>query len=176
VIISWTDRSNNEAGFQITRATNAAFTTGVTTFTVGANVTTYTDASVAPLTQYWYRVNAFNAAGNSGFITGTVTTRSQLPAVPTSLTVAPPAAPAGRTTLTISWAYTTNGAPGPITYQVQRSNTGTGGWANVATGLTTTTFTNGGLPVNTLRYYRVRAVNAAGNSAWTTVVSGRTLP
>jgi FtsP/CotA-like multicopper oxidase with cupredoxin domain len=179
VILTWTDRSNNEAGFQITRATDAAFTTDLTTITVGANVTTFTDTTVAPLTQYWYFVSAFNAAGYTARAannTATTTTRSQLPAVPAGLTVTPPAAPAGRTSLVVSWTYTSNGAPGPIMFDVQRSNTGTGGWTTVANNITPTTFTSAGLPVNTIRYYRVRAVNAAGNGAWTIVVSGRTLP
>jgi FtsP/CotA-like multicopper oxidase with cupredoxin domain len=179
VTVNWIDRSNNETGFLITRATNAAFTQGLTTFTLGPNLTTFTDTTVAPHTQYWYWVSAFNQAGYSARnnpSTDTATTLGQLPATPVNLIVTTPAAPAGRTTLVISWTYISNGAPGPIMFDVQRSNNGNAGWTTVANNIAATTFTNAGLPVNTVRYYRVRAVNADGNTVWTSVVSGMTLP
>ena len=65
--LAWRDNSNNEDGFLIQRATNFFFTQGLTTFTVGANVTTFTDTTVAANRLYYYRVRAFNAAGNSAF-------------------------------------------------------------------------------------------------------------
>jgi hypothetical protein len=51
-----------------------------------------------------------------------------------------------------------------------------GGWTTVANNIASTTFTSTGLPVNTIRYYRVRTVTPAGNSAGSIIVSGRTLP
>jgi FtsP/CotA-like multicopper oxidase with cupredoxin domain len=60
VILTWADNSNNETGFTIQRATNALFTQGLTTATVGANVTTLTQTSLTPNTQYWYRIRANN--------------------------------------------------------------------------------------------------------------------
>ena len=41
VTVTWTDNATNETGFRIRRATNAAFTLNLTTATVGANVTTF---------------------------------------------------------------------------------------------------------------------------------------
>ncbi len=175
--LAWTDNANNETGFTIQRATNPNFT-GTSTITLnGANQTSYNNTGRAANTTYYYRVRAFNASGPSAWSnTASATTPPAIGAVPTGLTVTPPAAPAGRTSLVISWTYTSNGAPGPIMFDVQRSNTGAGGWTTVANNISPTTFTNTGLPVNTTRYYRVRTVTAAGNSAWTPVVSGRTLP
>jgi phosphodiesterase/alkaline phosphatase D-like protein len=60
VILTWADNSNNETGFTIQRATNSLFTQGLTTVTVGANVTTLTQTSLSPNTQYWFRIRANN--------------------------------------------------------------------------------------------------------------------
>ncbi len=68
VTLTWTDNSNNEAGFTIQRATNSGFTKGLTTFTVGPNVNTYTDGTVLTKKTYYYRVQAFNGAGSSAFV------------------------------------------------------------------------------------------------------------
>ncbi|MFN8630190.1 MAG: Ig-like domain repeat protein, partial [Chloroflexota bacterium] len=175
--LTWTDNSNNETGFTIQRATNAAFTTGLATINVGANVTAYSNTGRAPGTRYYYRVRANSGFGNSGWSNvAFATTVPVIGAVPGGVTVTPPAAPAGRTSLTISWTYTSNGAAGPILFDVQRSNTGAGGWTTVANNIVAMTFTNTGLPVNTVRYYRVRTVTPGGNSAWSVIRSGRTLP
>src|SRR2546430_17483309 len=68
IVLAWTDNSGNEAGFRIQRKQGA---TGTYTeiATPGANVTTYTDNDSALLdgTQYYYKVCAYNSAGNSPF-------------------------------------------------------------------------------------------------------------
>jgi FtsP/CotA-like multicopper oxidase with cupredoxin domain len=58
VVLVWSDNSSNETGFTIQRATNALFTQGLTTVTVGANVTTLTQTGLTANTQYWYRIRA----------------------------------------------------------------------------------------------------------------------
>src|SRR5439155_1119939 len=68
VSLAWTDNSGNESGFKIQRKRGA---TGTYTqiATPAANVTTYTDNDTALLdgTQYYYRVSAYNSAGDSAF-------------------------------------------------------------------------------------------------------------
>ena len=171
--LTWTDNALNETGFTIQRSTSINFT-GTTTITLNvANQSSYSNTGRQPNTTYYYRVRAFNAAGPSAWSNAaSATTPSAIPTVPAGLTVTAPAA----NSLLVSWIYTSNGTPGPITFQVQRSNTGAGRWTTVANNLTPSSFTNNGLPVNTLRYYHVRAVSPTGNSAWSTIVSGRTLP
>jgi FtsP/CotA-like multicopper oxidase with cupredoxin domain len=68
VSLTWVDNSNNEAGFTIQRATNSGFTKGLTTITVGANVTTYTDSTVIAKKKYYYKIRAFNAIGDSEYV------------------------------------------------------------------------------------------------------------
>jgi len=60
VILNWTDNASNETGFTIQRATNAAFTSGLNTATVGANVTTLTQTGLSRNTSYYYRIRANN--------------------------------------------------------------------------------------------------------------------
>ena len=64
--ISWTDNSQDEDGFSIERKLQSNGTYAVIA-TVGPNVTSYTDSSLANSTAYCYRVNAFNSAGNSAY-------------------------------------------------------------------------------------------------------------
>jgi len=60
VSLTWNDNSFNEDGFEIERGTD-----GVNFASIGdvvANVTTYTDNTVAPNTTYYYRVIAWNTS------------------------------------------------------------------------------------------------------------------
>jgi hypothetical protein len=71
VDLSWTDNSPDETGFNVERAPDIGGLGAGTyahlgsTPTVSANVTTYTDTTVAPVTAYWYRVSAANLSGSS---------------------------------------------------------------------------------------------------------------
>lgn len=68
ITVNWTDASNNEIGFEITRGTsmNGPF---LPVGTVGANVTTYEDETgLEPNTRYWYQVRAVNNFGASNWL------------------------------------------------------------------------------------------------------------
>ena len=58
-------RSDNESSFEIERSTNGV--DFAPRGTVGANVTAYSDTGLSASTTYWYRVNATNGAGDSGY-------------------------------------------------------------------------------------------------------------
>jgi FtsP/CotA-like multicopper oxidase with cupredoxin domain len=70
VTLTWTDNANNESGFEIQRATDAAFTTGLATNTVGANVTTFTTGNISRV-DYYYRIRATNVLGTSAWVNAT---------------------------------------------------------------------------------------------------------
>lgn len=67
VDLAWVDSSNNEFGFRLERATVETFLEGLSVFTLPANITTFSDTTVVPGTRYFYRVLAFNDAGDSSF-------------------------------------------------------------------------------------------------------------
>lgn len=62
--LTWNDNSTNETGFRIERSRDG--TTWAQIAETAANVTSYVDAGLSP-GAYWYRLRAFNAAGNSGY-------------------------------------------------------------------------------------------------------------
>lgn len=62
--LNWADNSANETGFVLQRANDAGFTTGLTTFNLGPNVTSYADTVSADGT-YHYRVMARNLVGDT---------------------------------------------------------------------------------------------------------------
>ena len=65
--IAWTDNSDNENGFSIESCRNKGCSVFREIGTVGANVTSFTDVSLIPNTQYHYRVRAFNDGGFSDY-------------------------------------------------------------------------------------------------------------
>jgi hypothetical protein len=71
VTLTWLDNSSNETGFTIQRATNATFTTGLNTATVGTNVGTLVQTGLARNTRYYYRIMASNLLGASVWVNAT---------------------------------------------------------------------------------------------------------
>jgi serine protease AprX len=63
--LAWTDNSNNETGFEIERSADGVVF--APRATVGANVTTFADGGLSPSTTFYYRVNATNGGGDSGY-------------------------------------------------------------------------------------------------------------
>jgi glucosylceramidase len=78
-----------------------------------------------------------------------------LPVTPTSLT-----ASTGNAQVSLNW----NTSSGAASYTVKRSTTSGGPYTNVATGVTSTNYTNTGLTNGTTYYYVVSAVNSVGSS------------
>jgi hypothetical protein len=64
--LGWSDNSSNETGFELQRDLTASFTSP-TTVTKGAGVTSHSDTSLTPSTQYFYRVRATGSGGNSTY-------------------------------------------------------------------------------------------------------------
>jgi hypothetical protein len=64
--LSWVDNANNEDGFEIERKTGASGSWSEIA-SVGANATSYAVNNCTPGTTYYYRVCAYNAAGDSSY-------------------------------------------------------------------------------------------------------------
>jgi hypothetical protein len=67
VTLTWTDNANNETGFRIQRASNATFTAGLNTSTVGANTVTL-QQNRNSRTTYYYRIQSYNSVGASVWV------------------------------------------------------------------------------------------------------------
>ena len=65
IVLNWVDNSSNEDGFHIERSTDGISYTQIAT--VGAGVISYTNTTFQGSTLYFYRVRAFNGAGNSAY-------------------------------------------------------------------------------------------------------------
>jgi fibronectin type 3 domain-containing protein len=111
---------------------------------------------------------------NSVFVVGGTTARflqtssAPVPAVPTNLA----AIAAGTSAINLSWKDNATNETG---FLLQRSLSGASGFTTIATlAANTTTYANSGLSSSTTYYYRIQAVNAAGNSAWSNVTSATT--
>jgi LmbE family N-acetylglucosaminyl deacetylase len=165
VALDWLDNSNNEEGFQIEQApdVNGAPGTFKWVVGVGVNSVTWNITGLTPATTYWFRIRStyIDSSAYSNLASGTT-----LPL--------PPAAPTGvvanavsGSEVDLSW---TDVATNETGYTVQRApdNAGVAGtYATIATlGANATSYANVGLAANTKYWYRVRASNTGGTSAF----------
>jgi len=171
--LAWTDVATNETGYRVERKTGAAGTYAQIA-TPGANATAYSDTNCAPNTQYFYRVRANNAGGNSGYSNEANATTPNVPpvapAAPTDLL----AAGVSQTRIALLWTDAANNESG---YEVERSSDGVAFSALATLPADSNSHNDDGLPVATGFYYRVRAVNggavsAYSNSAFAVTTSG----
>jgi len=63
ITLTWQDNASDETGFNIERSGDGI--TFAPLATVGANVSSFSDTNLQPVTTYWYRVNAENTGGVS---------------------------------------------------------------------------------------------------------------
>jgi titin len=166
ISLSWTDNAGNEDGFQVERSTdgNAFGPAG----TAGANATGYTDTGLSVGTQYWYRVRAINAYGQSAYSNVvTATTPISPPAAPSGLT----ATAVSKSQINLAWKDSAGTESG---FRIERSTNGTT-FAQIATvGANVTAYQSTGLSANKTYYYRVRAYNAGGNSTYSNTAKAKT--
>ncbi|MSU34128.1 MAG: fibronectin type III domain-containing protein [Pedosphaera sp.] len=166
--VAWVDNSSNETGFQLEQAKGSGSFTLIAT--LGANTTGYSDLTVLQTTQYTYRVRAYNSGGNSAYSASvTVTTPEILPLAPSNLKLTS----LNSSQIRLNWSDNSAVESG---VKIERSlNNST--WGQVATvGANGVTYTDIRLNRNTLYYYRVRAYNASGNSAYSGTASVKTKP
>ena len=122
----------------------------------GITATNFTDVSLSGNTTYYYVLAAVNNAGTSTNSLQASATTLTPPAMPTSL------ASTGFYGGLITLSWTASG--GATSYNVKRSLLSGGPYVTIATGVTSTGYTNSGLLFNATYYYVVSAVNANGES------------
>lgn len=166
VIIAWTDNADNETGYKIERKTAGGSFTQIAT--TGANVTQVTNTNLSTNVQYTYRVRAYNASGDSAYSNEITVVPSDVPLAPGNLRVTLTM----RGSVVMAWSDNAGNEQG---YKIERRTAG-GSYVQVATvAANTTTFMDTGLTGGATYYYRVRAYNANGNSAYSNEI-GVTIP
>ena len=171
VDVSWSDNSNSEDGFRVERCTGTGCTSFSEIFAAGPNVVAYSDTGRAALTVYRYRVLAFNAGGSSAYsnIASATTPAAPLqpPTAPSNLS----GTPTSYSQVELSWSDNSSNENG---FQIERC-TGTVASCGSFAQIGQVTFdinavTDAGLQGQTTYTYRVRAFNAAGQSAYSNAV------
>ncbi len=130
--------------------------------------TSYTNTGAKAGTTYYYRVKACNDAGLSPYsnvVSGQVKSVTPKPAAP--VVKIGHSAASGKPMLT--W----NAVSGATSYKVYRATSQNGTYSLLGT-VTATSYTNTGAKAGTTYWYKVKAVNSAGESAYSNVVSGKT--
>jgi titin len=172
VDLAWADNSTNEQGFNVERAPDLDGVAGTYAViaTVGANLHTYSDATLLANVTYWYRVVAYNTSGSSSYSNES------------SAILVAPAAPSGlvatgisMTRIDLAWTDNSTDEQG---FRVERApDVGgvAGTYAQIASvGANVATYSNTGLTAGTRYWYRVIAYNGAGVSAYSTEASATT--
>jgi large repetitive protein len=166
--LAWTDNGTNETGYRVERCETPGCTTFAVIATLAANSTTYSDTPIAAATSFTYRVVAFNQ-GSSGY-SNPATATTILPAAPTGAA----AVAVSGDRVDLSWVDNADNETG---FQIERcGGVACSDFAPVATtAADAQAFSDLGLTPGLTYRYRIRAVNGAGTSAYTSEVQGATV-
>lgn len=152
--ISWQDNSENELGFTIQRANAGDDRTWAAIGSVGRDITTYSDESVACENSYQYRVSAYNDSGDSPF-------SNEADALTGYCEISPPtdltAIQVSDVQIDIGW---TDHSFNETKFEIQRRIFGATNWTDIAqAGADAETFSDIDAGCETTYQYRVRAAN-----------------
>lgn len=166
--LAWAQAMPNEDGFRIYRSSDGTNYTLITT--VGINAVAYNNSGLTGNRKYWYKVHAYNTAGNSA--ASNIASDTTAPQAPSLLVVNTVAGTANWNKLALSW---TDNASSEVGFKVERGTAAAGPFTQIGTNATgVTTYTDTGLAATTTYYYRVRSYNANGNSTYSNVGSRAT--
>ena len=166
VNLSWLDLATDETGFEVEQSTDGTKFAKIADLT--ANTILYQDKSLKSATKYWYRVRAKNASGASAYSNiANATTLQIVPNAPSALT----ATAVSTTQIDLKW---TDNAANETGYQVERSQNGTSFTKIADLSANVTAYQSTGLSPATGYFYRVRAINAIGASAYSNTGSAKT--
>ncbi len=162
--LSWRPATDNRGvtGYKVERAEgNSGFVEVATTAATNSS-----DGSLTPATTYNYRVRAADAAGNLSDYSPLVTiaTADMPDTVAPTIPQNTAATPVGSDTIIFSWKESADNV-GVAGYRIERAQgTEEGVFAEIAS-MAGTSFSDAGLETGATYYYRVRAVDAAGNAS-----------
>ena len=190
VTLTGTDNSINETQFVIQRSVNQGpwVTRGQPlpqpleqSQADKGPITLFDPGTLSGSNSYSYRIVAQNVIGyGNGYMQSTLSSPSNVLGEPrgvVTVTLANGASgPGTQRSQVVSWSYAPSGDQTGFTIQRATNSAFTGATTFQVNTPTATSFTSTGLSRNTTYWYRVRAKNAFGWTAWSTAVSATTLP
>lgn len=168
--LTWTDNSNNETGFEISRSSSSGGTYTVIGVTA-ANATSFAHTGLAPNSTHYYKIRAINATNASalvGPVNGTTQGVSQ-PTPPSGLA----AVPISATQVNLSWTDNSSNEAG---FEIEKSSSNTFAViSSIIVAANATTYSDTQVNGHSTVYYRVRARSAGTNhSGYSNVVQVNT--
>ena len=160
--LAWTDNAINESSFVLQRSNGGAY---VTIATLPANTKTYADTSFALGATYTYRIAAVNLVGQSAYATSNTVAAPLPPTAPSLFTGVNGTNNGTLRSVILSWKDNSATETG-FTIQRASNSAFTLNLNSVTTNANVITLTQSNLTANTKYYYRIRANNASGSSAW----------
>jgi len=173
VLLTWADNSMNEFGFKVERSHMSATAGFNQIANVSANYPLYINTPVSPNNTFWYRVRSFNANGNSSysnvFQVSTPPPVTLAPAAPSNLE----AENLTPNLILLTWQDNSNNE---FIFKIERSQTSaTRGFIQIGTvTVNFPLYVNTPVSPNSPYWYRVRAFNGFGNSAYSNVATNVT--
>jgi autotransporter-associated beta strand protein len=178
VYLNWTNNAGNQTSFNLDRATDSGFTQNLINENLPASPNSFTDTytGLAPGNTYYYRLRAFNAAGNSGYSNLASVTIPLAPPKPSNQMVT------GVTATEIDMSWQDNAGHLADGYHILRS-VNHGSFTLVATlpptsrsAPSTYAWSDTNLTPNTYYEYHIQAFNVSGNNDFAGVNATTLLP
>jgi fibronectin type 3 domain-containing protein len=154
--LNW-NAASGATSYKICYGTTQALANACATF-VTVTGTSTTISSLLNDTQYFFAIQASNTSGVTVSNTPVYTTPMAVPSVPNTLV-----ATNGIQVINLAWVASTGS--GSITYNIKRGTSTTGPYTTIATGVTTTAYSDSSATPGTPYYYVVTATNSGGTSA-----------
>ncbi|NLI55512.1 hypothetical protein GX420_00785, partial [bacterium] len=168
--LTWQDNALDETNYIVERRIEGG--TYSVKATLPSNTTFYSDTTVSANTKYYYRVKAKNSFGDSGYsneINKTTPLCGTAPDAPSNLTLTVISA----TEIKLDWNDNSSDEDG---FKIERKIEG-GSYSQIQElGSNINTFSDAGLTPDTKYYYRVRAFNSFGHSAYSNEKNATTFP
>jgi chitodextrinase/predicted esterase len=151
--LSWTDNSNNETGFEISRSSSSTGTYQVIGVTA-ANAVAFSHTGLSPSSTHFYKIRAINGTNASSLVGPINKTTSTSPAAPT----APTGLAANAISATqVNLAWNDNSA-NEAGFEIQKSSSPTSGFVSVAiVNANVTSYSDTQVNGHSTIYYQVRS-------------------